>query len=393
MFALYPFKSGIEMKKKDITTHVSEQQFLALLRAGLWGQSVEMTYFPENGTPEWKGILYLGKTQAVLPLIYDGMLGLPAGMQLKGPALMKLIAYVDKIEKLNMELNDAVSEISSRLSAAGIRSVLLKGQGLAALYPNPLRRQCGDIDLYVGEENYRKAAEIIRGWSEVHDEMPETSKHIGFGYKNLEIELHMGAFEIHDTRNAKEYRSYEKSELGKDDDRISFPEAGGQNAGVTVPPVGFNIFYVFYHGFNHFMESGLGLRQLCDLAILLHHYNGRFDPAELEARLKSFKLNREWQLFAGILVNFIGLPEQEAPLFDSSFTPLSRKLLETIFKDGNFGQHKDLPDFSRMPKLLRKAGNLGIHHVILARRAKFSGRQTFIYYASMWRNGMKNIVR
>ena len=83
--------------KKNRISDSAKKQFLALLRAGLWGKEADMRYFPEGSTPDWNGILYLGRTQAVLPLVYDGMLTLPPDRQLKGPALMKLLAYVDKI--------------------------------------------------------------------------------------------------------------------------------------------------------------------------------------------------------------------------------------------------------------------------------------------------------
>ena len=395
MFALYPFKSGIGMKKKEITTHVSEQQFLALLRAGLWGQPVEMTYFPENGTPEWKGILYLGKTQAVLPLIYDGMLGLPAGMQLKGPALMKLIAYVDKIEKLNMELNDAVSEISARLSAAGIRSVLLKGQGLAALYPNPLRRQCGDIDLYVGEENYRKAAEIIRGWSEVCEGSAEKDKHIGFMFHDLVLELHRHAFSMPGFRLSRIYKTMELKELSLHGQkiRLSTPSAeiGGKDIdSIIIPSEQFNVFYTFCHAFFHFMLNGLGLRQMCDIAVLLHNYHDKIDVENFKTWLKKFKMDHEWELFINLIVNYIGLPQEETLLYNKNdhSSVLLRQFLETIFDDGNFGQYKSLPDYSHYPFLLKKAGSLINHHILLFRRFKFSKRQTLRYYFHLWYIGI-----
>lgn len=372
----------------------AKKQFLALLRAGLWGKEADMGCFPEESAPDWNGILYLGRTQAVLPLVYDGMLTLPSDRQLKGPALMKLLAYVDKIEKLNMELNDAVTEISSRLSAEGIRSVLLKGQGLAALYRNPLHRQCGDIDLYVGEENYRKAADIIRQWPEIHKELPENIKHITFSYKNVEIELHRNAFQMPGSRLDKKYRVLERQELEGDtglayvDILVSDTSAKGK---AVVPPVLFNVFYTFCHAFSHFMLSGLGLRQLCDIAVLLERYGASLDSALLHSWLKDYKLDKEWQMFICLLTDFLGLSPSKAPLYDNSLNSVSEKLLDTIFNDGNFGQHKDLPDFSHKAKIIRKIGNLWIHHILFTRRLRFSRRQTFLYYLSMWEIGMKNI--
>ena len=245
------FFRNFNMKKKDIVSREAERQFLALLRAGLWGGKADMACFPESGLPDWKGILYLGRSQAVLPLIYDGMLTLPEEMRLHGPALMRLIAYVDRIEGLNRELDEASAEISARLAAEGIRSVLLKGQGLAVLYRIPGHRQCGDIDLYVGEENYRKAINIIRNWNEIHNEQPEMTKHTCFEFKNVELEIHKRCLDIHELRVSKHYIILEKNELCKNDCLFYLSDS---KIPVYVPPIEFNLFYVFFHAFNHFAE-------------------------------------------------------------------------------------------------------------------------------------------
>ena len=375
------------MKRKDIVSEKAEKQFMALVRAGLWGKDAEMEFFPENEVPDWKGILYLGKTQAVLPLLYDGMTGLPEGKRLSGPSLMKLIAYVDRVEKLNADLDAAAGKICAGLAAEGISSVLLKGQGNAVLYPEPRHRQCGDIDLYVGQENYLKAADVIRKWPEVHHEAKETSKHVGFGFGHLEIELHKMAFEMADRKTDAAFRIWETEELSSGRAEVL---PGGEK--VTVPPPMFNVIYVFCHGFHHFMESGLGLRQICDIAMLLHRYHSELDANEMEALLKEFRLLDEWRLFVSLAVRHLGLPASEAPLYIPDKQDITDKLLQAIFDDGNFGHHKDLPDFSRKPALIRKLGNLGIHHVIFFRKLKFSPRQAWLYYLQMWRNGLKGLA-
>lgn len=397
------FFRNFNMKKKDIVSREAERQFLALLRAGLWGGKADMACFPESGLPDWKGILYLGRSQAVLPLIYDGMLTLPEEMRLHGPALMRLIAYVDRIEGLNRELDEASAEISARLAAEGIRSVLLKGQGLAVLYRIPGHRQCGDIDLYVGEENYRKAADIIRKWPEMHEERVENSKHIGFKLGDIELELHKHAFDMPGMMQGKKYRKYENTELGNSRNTITLgrkitvdsikQDNSSYGEKITLPPVQFNIFYIFCHAFTHFMEAGLGLRQFCDIAMYLHRYNSELATENLRETLINYNLYREWKIFISLIVNHLGLPKNEAPFYDSSIEQISNKLLQTVLNDGNFGQHKDLPKFSNKPKFIRKFGNLFIHHILLARRFKFSKRQTIIYYFHIWKDGIKNTKR
>ena len=386
------------MKKNIGADNIAVGQFLSIVRYGLWGKNAREScgrtmpapgYVPGSAPADWKGILHLARKQAVLPLLYDGLEFLPEDRRLQGPALLKLIAYVDRVEQHNRALDAAAVEISSRLSACGIDSVLLKGQGNALLYRNPLHRQCGDIDLYTGPENYGKAIDIIRSWKEISEEKEESVKHTGFSYLNLILELHKEAYFFPDRKSNRLYRPWEREELAAGGYRVKLGDAGE----VTVPPVDFNLFYIFAHGFTHFMQSGLGLRQLCDLALFIHCHHGEFDTEALKARLKAFRLEKEWKLFVCFLVEILGLPEEEAPLYDPDMIPLSRKLLGQILADGNFGHHKDLPDFSGKPVLLRKIGNLGIHHIILARRLKFSPRQTFLYYSAMWRDGLQALSK
>lgn len=63
--------------------------------------------------------------------------------------LMQWIAMGLALEKRNQLLNVRCKEITKISNGLGLCSCVLKGQGVAMLYPNPLRRQNGDIDLWV----------------------------------------------------------------------------------------------------------------------------------------------------------------------------------------------------------------------------------------------------
>ena len=53
-----------------------------------------------------------------------------------------------------LRLKQILASAVSLLRQHGIEPVLLKGFGLAMLYPNPNLRQFGDIDLFVGLDNF-----------------------------------------------------------------------------------------------------------------------------------------------------------------------------------------------------------------------------------------------
>ena len=60
------------------------------------------------------------------------------------------------------------------------------------------------------------------------------------------------------------------------------------------------------------MTRGANMRQLCDLTLLLHHYATQIDAKRLKRYLTSLHLLDVWQLYMFILVNHLGLPQNEA---------------------------------------------------------------------------------
>src|SRR5690554_5075943 len=133
----------------------TEQQFFALLRSGLWNTPVDASLFSSD--TEWPKILKMATMQTVNGTIFDGISNLPADAQPPVEVMRRLYQTVVRIEQSHAVLNDRLTRLVSMFQAEGINAILLKGQGMARYYPNPLRRQCGDIDLYIGMEDYDKA--------------------------------------------------------------------------------------------------------------------------------------------------------------------------------------------------------------------------------------------
>jgi hypothetical protein len=136
----------------------TEQQFFALLRSGLWESPVERSLF--SGDTDWGAIMKIAAMQTVSGIIFDGISNLPEDMQPPAATMRQLYQTVIRIEQSHELLNDRLIRIIALLQAEGIHPILLKGQGVAQNYPNPARRQCGDIDLYIGKKDYKKAC----GW-------------------------------------------------------------------------------------------------------------------------------------------------------------------------------------------------------------------------------------
>lgn len=73
-----------------------------------------------------------------------------------------------------------------------IEPVLLKGQGLSRYNPTPQRRQCGDIDICVREENYEKAYDEILPIVYEIDEKATIAN-----YMHFYVKIGTGMIEVH----------------------------------------------------------------------------------------------------------------------------------------------------------------------------------------------------
>ena len=263
-----------------------EEVFFSILRASLWKTPVEI---PE-GFDDWGKVLKLAKTQALTGLLGDVLLTNPAVLS-KLPS--KAVAKLQDIPLTNMGtytvLNNTLILVVSKLREHGIEPVLLKGQGIAQYYPIPALRQCGDIDLYVGEENYEKTYHVLTSIvTEIDsiDSLYKDIKHFHAKIGSILIEIHRFAYVDSSKKIDLAYQNYSKKGLSEGLVKVSFGEIN-----VNTPEVNFNAIYIFNHLWHHFITSGVGLRQFCDFMCYLHVMSGRLDLDYIEGFLKKMNLH------------------------------------------------------------------------------------------------------
>ena len=121
------------------TTTFAQQQFLELLRAGLWGTPADPALFTEEAT-DWKEILRIAKEQTVQVIVADGIETLPKEKWPPKQAMIRLMMTRVKTSQMHTLLNTTLCQVVNALNAEGIPSVLLKGQGVAKNYRLPESR-------------------------------------------------------------------------------------------------------------------------------------------------------------------------------------------------------------------------------------------------------------
>ena len=311
--------------KRNARITPAQEAYLGLLRSALWGT-------PATIPQDVDGVRRVAKIQRTRPMIISALHN--AGWQSSSPQPMDL---VHKTAITHIQINRCLAKVVTALRNGGVEPVLLKGQGLARNYLQPLLRECGDIDLYTGQEQYDKACEIINGMA--------TEKEIAEAESSaLHYEIHLGKMliEIHrvsDTLNNKEanavFQAIAAKGLSEDLVPIDF-----EGVAVNTPSNSFNAFYIFCHMQRHFLTGGVGLRQMCDWIRFIHTHSGKIDAAFLESTLDALQLRIVWNMFATIAVDFLGLPVEEMPLYQPGLKEDATIVLDTIFREGNFGYYR-----------------------------------------------------
>lgn len=308
--------------------------YLNLLRAAIWDTAPVL-----DGTVDWNSLLCVADMQSTLALICQSALQVE-GINAPSPEMrMTMLGIMGQKSSQNAFLNGIMKRAIGLIRAHGIEPVLLKGAGLALNYPIPEFRQCGDIDLFVCEENYHEGCAALREMTDFQNYGMEKKNEMHYNVVNgiVNIELHHVSAVLRDAKDYAFYLSVERKGLSENLRCVDIDDMS-----VSLPSDTFNVFYVFHHAWGHFLEhTGVGFRQLCDWTLLLHSLFGKLNLEELKSDLEKLGLMNSWKTFGCIAVFTLGLPKEEMPFFDPSFEKNAFKVLEYVWKDGNFnGERK-----------------------------------------------------
>lgn len=317
-----------------------EGMLLAFLKAGLWSQELSV----DQSFDDWSSLVREAKRQSVLGIVAKTVLGRrELQTRLPNDLRLRLKSFVVSNVMTSESMREVIARVTQAMAEAGITPVLLKGHSLAVNYPFPDLRQCGDIDIYVGEESAVKAYQVLKTIATSIDpeDMSRWGKHFSAHFDEIEVEVHRHTSTHCTGRYAVIYAEAAGKGLTENLQTLSLGDTS-----VSIPSIDFNAYYIFDHLFEHFLTSGIGLRHLSDWMMYLHRYHGQLDLSYLKKLLSDMDMLKPWQAFGGILVKYMGLPQEEFPFYAGE--DKAAKLLRYILDDGNFG--KDTAYYTRRSK-------------------------------------------
>lgn len=324
------------------------QAFFALVRAGLWEQEVRLSQF---GEIDFGKVLDLAEEQSVVGLVAAG---LEHVVDVKVPKedVLQFVGRTLQLEQNNQAMNKFVAGLVEKLRKEDVYSLLLKGQGIAQCYEKPLWRACGDVDLFLSEDNYKKAKSVLVPLSSKVEEEYGYTQHFGMTINSWEVELHGNL-------RSELYKRIDKIlDEVRDDILYGGNVRSWYNGGTQVfqPSADNDAIYVFTHILHHFFKGGIGLRQICDWCRLLWTYSDSFNHDMIERRICAMGLMSEWRTFAALAIDYLGMPAEAFPFYSESgkWSRKGKKVLGFVLETGNFGHNRDMSYRQENDLLVRK---------------------------------------
>ena len=225
-------------------------------------------------------------------------LGIPRALKIRWELSVRHIGEIHRRQRL------VLKELAEVFAREGIRVMLLKGLGLAEMYPRPEHRESGDLDIYLFGD-FEKGNKVI-GDLGIEVEYDGT-KHSKFYYKGIPVENHRNFLNVSYTRVDKILEEHLSQILSESDNwKLLAEESKG--AAVLVPPVDFHFLFLVRHTVTHFLSSGIVLRHLYDFGIFLSRYEDQIDFPRLEPVLKESGQFRLYEIFLNVAHIYLGMP-------------------------------------------------------------------------------------
>ena len=265
-------KSRERVRHTNMTPTTTETQFLHIAKAAISGGDL-----PAEKV-DWPAIFTLANQQKLLPILFEAARATPAAGE--NAALFA----VTKQQVIGQVLNQTVrsaefADLYHKLRAAGLHPIVVKGQLCSRLYPLKDHRISADDDLYISDVEFMACHEqlLANGLTTgtPTDELA-TADEVSYTKNGspLYIELHRHLFDS--AEDAHDELNHFFADLNPIE----------MDGFLTMPPHE-HLLYLILHAYKHFVRSGIGLRQFCDIGLWAREYHDEIDWQRLHEQCES----------------------------------------------------------------------------------------------------------
>ena len=259
----------------------ASQRMLAALGAAIKNEQVHWT--EPLSDEEWGEIFRLSAQHHVLPLVLEAVYGCPA-IQGLDPRILHAhrVRSIRTVSVQTQKTNEFLT-LYRRLTDAGVKPLVVKGIVCRNLYPLPDHRISGDEDVLIDSADYSTAKQVMEDFG-MHHEGDEDAYEVPFfkAGSALHIELHKNLFPPESSAYGSLNNFFENAR-----DRAVTLTINGR----AVSTLGYtdHLLYLICHAFKHFLHSGFGVRQICDVSMFANTYGKEIHWEEVLEKCRAIR--------------------------------------------------------------------------------------------------------
>ena len=260
------------VRHTNMTLTTTETQFLHIARAAISGSDLP------TEKVDWPAIFTLANQQKLLPILFEAVRKMPAAEE------NAVLFAVTKQQVIGQVLNQTVrsaefADLYRKLRKAGLHPIVVKGQLCSRLYPLKDHRISADDDLLIPDGEFMACHEqLLTNGLTTDTPVDElaTADEVSYTKEGspLYIELHRRLFDSSEDAHDELNHFFASLKPVETDSFLAMPPHE-------------HLLYLLLHAYKHFVRSGIGLRQFCDIGLWALEYHDEIDWQRLHDQCAS----------------------------------------------------------------------------------------------------------
>lgn len=318
---------------------VNETQimFLDIIRSSLTGETTNKAY----SDIDTEQLMRLAEIHRILPLVCDCIYAKGLTENLEGKVIESYRFKAVKIATREIVKSHEFIDILNVFKESGLEPTVVKGIVCRNMYPKWMLRPSVDEDLLVNPEEMNRYHDVLIAeglYLEQKEEDIASNNEISYRKENspIFIEIHPSLFPV-------ESEAY--GHLNK-----YFQGSAERNTVINIDGLDIrtlsstdHLLYLILHVYKHFVHSGFGIRQVCDIMIMSMECGSEIDWEHIKDVMNDIHATEFLNAIYNIGYKYLGFDAEKAHISAGFINTAidERPLLEDIIIGGLYGASVD----------------------------------------------------
>ena len=265
-----------------------DKLLLEALKASLHNKKVDWDL--EISLEDWNLLFKKAEIHQILPMIYEAVYACPAAQPVYAKLFLPMKRQIMQKVMLQIMKTDEFLRLYRHLNERDLYPAVVKGIVCRQLYPNPDYRSSGDEDMLIDPSWFPRCHDAMLEYgmeTPVGEEKLESEYEVPYGKKGspISIELHKSLF----PHDSSAYGELNQFFTNVHDNTVTI-----EVQGTTIRTLNYadHLFYLICHAFKHFLHSGFGIRQVCDIIMFANAYGDKIDWNDVLTKCQAIRADK-----------------------------------------------------------------------------------------------------